>query len=117
MMKNRKAIIGIVVLATLMVSTLAAAITILYSLNIPATWNVTTAQGLEIDNATTGLPITNIAFVVSPLGSTTESFMLRNTANHAVNVTDNMPSSTNLYQFTSTFLNSTTGNLNTISQG
>lgn len=105
----------ILLVALLAVSTVLGALTILYTLNVPATWNVRVATGLQLTYPN-GTTVTAISFTVDPLGSQTQNFILKNLANHPVNVTDNIPDSTSLYQFTTTFLNSTALSQNIIAQ-
>lgn len=97
--------------------TVLGAIVIQWSLNIPAQWNVSVSQGLALYQSDGITPVTAMSFTVAPLSSITESFVLKNIGNSAVNVTDSIPDSTSLYQFTTSFVNSTSGNVNTIVQG
>jgi hypothetical protein len=100
-----------VVLAISLLLTFAVFGAILYTLTKPGTWNVRVATGLELYYGDGVTPVTSISFTVDPLGSETQDFVLKNISNHAVNVTDNIPASTPLYEFTTTFVN------NTIAQG
>jgi len=108
---------AILLVALLAIGTVLGAVTILYTLNVPATWNVSTANGLQLLNATTLQQVNAISFTVNQLGTITESFILKNIGTSAVNVTDVIPDSTALYTFTTTFLNSTSTSQNTIPQG
>lgn len=90
--------------------------TVLYTLTKTGTWNVRTATGLELDYSN-GTQVTTLSFTVDPLGSQTQNFVLKNLANHEVNVTSSIPDSTSLYTFTTTFANSTLSTPNTIPQG
>lgn len=98
-------------------ATLASAITLLYTKSYTANWGVSTAYGLIVENASTLQPIASMSFLTTQGGSITENFILKNTGNHAVNVTDSIPASTATYTFSTTFLNSTGATPNTIAKG
>lgn len=104
----------ILLLALVMISTVLG--TIIYTLTKTGSWNVRTATGLELDYAN-GTQVGSLAFTVDPLGTQTQSFMLKNLANHDVNVTDNIPSSTAFYTFATNFANSTLSTPNKILKG
>lgn len=96
--------VAILLLAVMLTATVVGSI--LYTLTMPATWNVRVAQGLELDYAN-GTKVTALSFTVDQWGNQTQSFILKNLANHAVNVTQTMPATTSTYQFTTTFANNT----------
>jgi len=110
-MNSKRKMIVLLAIISMLTATLVFA-AVLYTLNIPATWNVRTSQGLVLENATTLAPITSLGFTVDQYGSETQSFVLKNTGNHAVNVTAVLPADLpGVYQWTTTFAN------NTIAQG
>lgn len=105
MKRNRKILAVFCIILTASLLTYAFA-TILYSLIIPSTWNVSTSQGLELDYSN-GSKVTSLTWSVSPLGNETQNLILKNLANHAVNVTSVIPAGTAQYSFTTTFVNNT----------
>jgi hypothetical protein len=106
-MRKRTKIAAIITIAILSAFAVSALGAIFYQLTVPSTWQVQVAYGLELDFAN-GTKVTSLPWLVSPLGSQTQSFILKNTGNHdGANVTLAMPANTSTYQFTTTFANST----------
>jgi hypothetical protein len=59
---SKRKLAAVFMLAILAIGVAIAFGTILYTLTIPGTWNVMTAYGLTLENATTYAPITSISF-------------------------------------------------------
>jgi hypothetical protein len=84
------------------------AIVVYYTKTIPAQWGVTTAYGLQLENATNNAVLTSLSFMVPAGSSQTFSLLLVNTGNRAENATQIMPANlANAYTFTTTFANNT----------
>ena len=105
-MNNKRKTLAVLCIALIASLVTFAIATVLYSLIVPSTWNVSVSQGLELDYSN-GTIVSSISWTVSTLGTQSQSFILKNKANHAVNVTSTIPASTSLYTFTTTFVNNT----------
>ena len=103
---SRKTFVLLSLVAVLLISTIAMAI-VLYTLTIPGTWRVNTSLGLELWKGDNSAKITSIDWTVDALGFETQSFILKNKSNKAVDVNNTIPSGSSLYGFTTTLANVT----------